>query len=148
MSSAGPPPPSLYAELGLPATATHAELTRRFKHLSLELHPDRAAYRTNTTASEAEVRQRYQRITAAYNILADPQRRAAYDTANGANFAARVDALRAAVMRTDEATGPAPKRHCTETPHEKKDGNNGNGTEKVDKNGEEEEEEEEEYIPG
>ncbi|KEG13116.1 putative chaperone [Trypanosoma grayi] len=118
-SSSSSSPPSLYAVLGVSPNISHADLVRHFKKLSLELHPDRAAYRGGSNAaSEAAVQQRYQRVTEAYEVLSDPERRAAYDTRHSVNFSSRVAALREAVQRSEVTVAQAPKRHCSESARE------------------------------
>lgn len=84
--------PPHYACLDVHPSISDHELTRQYKRLSLQLHPDRAAYRGNP-ANEANVRERFQAITAAYNVLSDPEKRAAYDTQHGVNFRNRVEHL-------------------------------------------------------
>jgi molecular chaperone DnaJ len=59
-----------YAVLGVTATATAAELRRSYRILALRLHPDRAGV-ASTPA--------FQRISEAYQTLADPAARAIYD---------------------------------------------------------------------
>ncbi|RNF13605.1 putative chaperone [Trypanosoma conorhini] len=147
-------PPALYAVLGVPVNASQAELSRQFKRLSLQLHPDRAAYRKDGDAStEAQVQQRYRRITEAYEVLSDPERRAAYDTRHSVNFSSRVTALREALERNEVSVGPLAKRPCPELASGA-EGKRGSGASShnskksggdLEKGGEEEEEE---YAPG
>nr|CCC95437.1 unnamed protein product [Trypanosoma congolense IL3000] len=98
--------PSLYALLGVPPTVSQADLARRFKQLSLQFHPDRAAYRSGD--DELAVQQMYQKIVEAYEVLSNPEHRIAYDTKCGVNFSSRVAALRQALAQNE--TTPAP--HC------------------------------------
>ncbi|CBH17840.1 hypothetical protein, conserved [Trypanosoma brucei gambiense DAL972] len=91
--------PSLYAVLGVAPTVSQAELTRQFKRLSLQLHPDRAAYRTGE--DEAEVQRQYQSIVEAYEVLSNPDHRRSYDTKCGVNFSARVAALRQTLAQNE-----------------------------------------------
>ncbi|CCW68688.1 unnamed protein product [Phytomonas sp. Hart1] len=93
--------PLYYERLGVHPSISAADLSRCYKKLSLELHPDRVTYRSNTPV-EAD-RQRYQQITEAYNVLSDPSSRAAYDTRHGVNFHARLSALRETI--TSHNTG-------------------------------------------
>jgi molecular chaperone DnaJ len=63
-----------YALLGLDAKAGHAELRRAWRRLALRWHPDRAGEGATAT---------FQKIQAAYAVLADPLSRAAYDRRHG-----------------------------------------------------------------
>src|SRR5689334_10291599 len=59
-----------YALLGVNADADDGTLRRAFRRLALRWHPDRAG--PGATAM-------FQKLSAAYNVLADPLARAAYD---------------------------------------------------------------------
>jgi DnaJ-class molecular chaperone len=59
-----------YALLGVPRSATRAELRRAYRLLALKLHPDRAGYAATTL---------FQRVAEAYRVLYDPASRAEYD---------------------------------------------------------------------
>lgn len=61
----------MYDELGVAPTATAAELRAAYRRLARLHHPD-------TTAGDPE---RMARLNDAWRVLADPSRRAAYDTA-------------------------------------------------------------------
>ncbi|KAJ5355432.1 uncharacterized protein N7496_012644 [Penicillium cataractarum] len=65
-----------YEILDVPITATPAEIKKKFYSLSLRHHPDRN--RTDPTAS-----QRFAKISSAYSILSNPQKRSTYDRDNG-----------------------------------------------------------------
>lgn len=67
-----PEHPDHYAALGLPATATPGQITRAYHALARTLHPD-------TAAAPGDALARFTAVTAAYRILHDPARRAAYD---------------------------------------------------------------------
>jgi molecular chaperone DnaJ len=60
-----------YVLLGVSRDATEVEIKKAYRKLAMEYHPDRNA------APEAEAR--FKEITEAYEILRDPQKRAAYD---------------------------------------------------------------------
>ena len=63
-----------YSLLGVPFTATHAEITRAYRRAMKRAHPDRQLPERRL-ASEDLAR----RLNAAYTILADPLKRQAYD---------------------------------------------------------------------
>jgi molecular chaperone DnaJ len=60
-----------YDLLGVPRSATDAEIKRAFRALARELHPD------VSDAPDAE--RRFREIAEAYEVLSDPNRRATYD---------------------------------------------------------------------
>ena len=60
-----------YALLGVARDATEADIKKAYRKLAMEFHPDR------NPAPEAEAR--FKEITEAYEVLRDPQKRAAYD---------------------------------------------------------------------
>jgi molecular chaperone DnaJ len=60
-----------YVLLGVPRTASEMEIKKAYRKLAMEYHPDR------NSAPEAEAR--FKEITEAYEILRDPEKRAAYD---------------------------------------------------------------------
>ncbi|CAO1628244.1 unnamed protein product [Jaminaea pallidilutea] len=82
MSSA--PLPDYYALLGVPSSATSAEVKSAYMRKSLEVHPDR---HPNAPAREKErLTKKFQSVADAYYVLSDSERRAEYDmlrTANG-----------------------------------------------------------------
>jgi molecular chaperone DnaJ len=69
-----------YELIGVQKTATEAELKAAFRKLAMKYHPDR-----NPGDKEAEIR--FKEINEAYQVLADPQKRAAYDRFGHAAFA-------------------------------------------------------------
>ncbi|KAM7542795.1 hypothetical protein Aperf_G00000003231 [Anoplocephala perfoliata] len=67
------PTPDLYAVLGVSRDANDTELKAAYRRLSRLLHPDKHS-QSSATAEAA-----FGRLTAAYNVLSDPRRRAIYD---------------------------------------------------------------------
>jgi molecular chaperone DnaJ len=61
-----------YATLGVEKSSTEDELKKAYRRLAMQYHPDK-----NGGAKEAE--ERFKEITEAYDVLRDPQKRAAYD---------------------------------------------------------------------
>ncbi|MGH3779565.1 MAG: DnaJ domain-containing protein, partial [Pseudonocardiaceae bacterium] len=60
-----------YAILGVPRDASAEQIKRAYRKLARELHPD--------VNPDAEAQQRFQTITAAYEVLTDPQKRQIVD---------------------------------------------------------------------
>lgn len=61
-----------YTLLGVPRTASEADIKKAYRKLAKELHPD--ANKDNPKASE-----RFSEVTQAYDILGDPDKRARFD---------------------------------------------------------------------
>ncbi|KAF8570672.1 hypothetical protein P879_01060 [Paragonimus westermani] len=77
----------LYAVLGVSKTATPTEIRAAYKRLSLLLHPDRHTSGTSTGDNRTTTMQTitanaeaaFGRVSAAYNVLSDPEKRTIYD---------------------------------------------------------------------
>ena len=61
-----------YAVLGVPKSATDKDLSRTFKKLAKQYHPD-------ANPGNAEAEERFKEISAAYDVLGDAAKRAEYD---------------------------------------------------------------------
>ena len=65
----------LYEILGLPRTATQDEIRKAYRRLARELHPD--------SSGDPATEERFKQVTAAYEILSDPDKRQRYDLYGG-----------------------------------------------------------------
>src|SRR5581483_2072350 len=63
-----------YDVLGVPETATDEEVSRAYRRLARQLHPD-----VNPDNKEAE--ERFKDVSAAYDVIGDPTKRKEYDEA-------------------------------------------------------------------
>src|ERR687891_101864 len=61
-----------YAVLGVPRTATPAEIKKAFRKAAREHHPDR-------NKGDAEAERRFKAVNEANAVLSDPDKRALYD---------------------------------------------------------------------
>jgi curved DNA-binding protein len=68
-----------YATLGVPKTATQAEIKKAYRRLARELHPD--------TNKDAAAEKRFKEANEAHAVLSDPEKRKQYDEL-GANWQA------------------------------------------------------------
>ena len=68
-----------YSLLGIARDASEDDIKKAYRKLAMQYHPDR-----NNGAKEAE--EKFKEITEAYDILRDPQKRAAYDRYGDAAF--------------------------------------------------------------
>lgn len=68
-----------YATLGVPKTATQAEIKKAYRKLARELHPD--------TNKDPDAERRFKEANEAHAVLADPEKRKQYDEL-GANWQA------------------------------------------------------------
>ncbi|MGI9492543.1 MAG: DnaJ domain-containing protein, partial [Geminicoccaceae bacterium] len=62
----------LYVTLGVGRDASQDEIKRRYRKLAKELHPD-------LNPDKPDVAERFSEVTAAYDILSDPEKRGQYD---------------------------------------------------------------------
>jgi molecular chaperone DnaJ len=61
-----------YSVLGVPKNATAAEIKKAYRKLAQQHHPD-------TKQGDADAEERFKEISAAYDVLGDPEKRKAYD---------------------------------------------------------------------
>src|SRR5256885_12461981 len=67
-------PDDYYALLGVARDAAEAEIKKAYRGLAMKYHPDRVASGEKPAAEE-----KFKEITEAYEVLRDPEKRAAYD---------------------------------------------------------------------
>ena len=63
-----------YKTLGVSETATPKEITRAYRQLARELHPD-------ANPGDAKAEARFKAVSEAYGVLSDPAKRKQYDEA-------------------------------------------------------------------
>lgn len=90
-------PFGLYSVLGLEVGATKAQITKQYRQLALEFHPDRNSQ--GTPQSRSNSTKKMQQLTAAYEVLSDPVSRSAYDCEHWATSTSN-SALRSRVHRS------------------------------------------------
>src|SRR5947207_13856820 len=64
-------PRDYYAILGVPPNATNDQIKKAYRKLARELHPD--------LNPSADAQERFKEVTAAYEVLSDPQKREVVD---------------------------------------------------------------------
>ena len=64
-----------YAILGVPKTASQAEIKSAFRKLARQYHPD-----VVNPSEKAEAEKRFKEINEAYEVLGDPEKRQKYDS--------------------------------------------------------------------
>jgi DnaJ-class molecular chaperone len=62
-----------YTVLGLPRNATEDDIRRAYRKLAKELHPDL------NPANRASAEERFKKVSAAYGVIGDPEKRRQYD---------------------------------------------------------------------
>ena len=62
-----------YAILGVAKSASDEDIRRAFRRLAKELHPDL------NPANRARTEERFKKVSQAYELLSDPQKRRAFD---------------------------------------------------------------------
>lgn len=98
---------SLYDTLGIGADATEAEITRAYRRLAREHHPD---------TSEGRGEKAFSELTDAYDVLRDPARRRAYDDARRGR--ARAASAAASGLRIPIRHAPAAPPRPAGTPRQ------------------------------
>lgn len=90
----------LYEIVGVPADAPREDVVRAYRRQAHRLHPD--AHPADPTAAE-----RFRRLRAAYEVLADPSRRCSYDKRRGVDSPSQSEtsARRAAPPSSVRAAG-------------------------------------------
>ncbi|KIZ04138.1 Chaperone protein dnaJ [Monoraphidium neglectum] len=64
-----------YSVLGLPPSATAADVKASYRRLALKYHPDKATHASHKAAADVI----FKLVTAAYSVLSDPQKRSEHD---------------------------------------------------------------------
>ncbi len=82
----------LYATLGVPRTASAADIKSAYKKLARKLHPDR-----NPDNPPAEAR--FKEVSQAYDVLSDAEKRSAYDEFGEASLRSGFDVNQARAFR-------------------------------------------------
>jgi len=67
-----------YAILGVPRSATEADIKKAFKTLALQYHPDRN--RNKNEVEQQVAGNKFKDIAEAHGVLADPEKRKMYDS--------------------------------------------------------------------
>jgi curved DNA-binding protein CbpA len=63
---------ALYNQLGVQSNATYDEIKKAYRKLAIQLHPDK-------NINDPNASQKFQSLGEAYQVLSNPQLRAAYD---------------------------------------------------------------------
>lgn len=95
------PERDLYQILGVPRTATAEEIKKAYRRLAKQHHPD-----VNPGNKQAE--ERFKEVTAAFEVLSDPERRKLYDEFGSDSLRSGFDASRAEELRRWRRQGAPP----------------------------------------
>ena len=71
--------PDFYEVLGVSRDASERDIKKAYKRMAMKYHPDR-------TKGDKELELKFKEVKAAYEVLMDPQKRAAYDQYGHAAF--------------------------------------------------------------
>ena len=71
-----------YAILGVSKTASAAEIKKAYRKLALKYHPDK-------TKGDKALEDKFKKISEAYAVLSDPEKKNQYDTYGSADFGQR-----------------------------------------------------------
>ena len=83
-----------YKVLDVPKTATEADIKKAYRRLAMKYHPDR-------NPGDAEGEERFKEAKEAYEVLTDPQKRAAYDQYGHAGLEAAAAGARGRASAAD-----------------------------------------------
>jgi len=108
------PDPDLYSVLGVDRDADADAIKKAYRRLARQLHPD--------VNPDPETQERFKEVSRAYDVLSDPQKRAAYDRGGdvfggaggfgaGFSFTDIMDAFFGGQAPGAQGRGPRPRVH-------------------------------------